>query len=106
MASMIFGKANLAAGVEQQLGAAVPANQTAVANISFVNRGSVPVRIRLAFGTGIVAADTDWIAYDRLLLPNCEYEKTGCLLTEGEKIFVRSDLATVSTRAHALLEGA
>lgn len=106
MASMIFGKANLVAGVEQQIGAAIPANQTAVANISFVNRGSVPVRIRLAFGSAIVAAEGDWIAYDRILLPNCEYEKTGCLLTEGEKIFVRSDLATVSVRAHALLEGA
>ncbi|MDM5178521.1 hypothetical protein PO883_15085 [Massilia sp. DJPM01] len=106
MASMIFGKANLVAGVEQQLGSAVPANETAVANVSLVNRGSVPVRIRLAFGTGIAAADADWIAYDRILLPNCEYEKTGCLLTEGEKIFVRSDTATVSARAHALLEGA
>lgn len=106
MASALIGKAALAAGAEVQLGATVPANQTAIMNVSFVNRGSAVARIRLSIGTGLSGADADAISYDRFLLPNCEYEKMGMVLTEGEKIFVRSDIATVSARAHGLLEGA
>jgi hypothetical protein len=106
MASALIGKAALAAGTEVQLGIAVPVNQTAIMNVSFVNRGAFPAKIRLSVGAGIGSADADAISYDRTLLPNCEYEKMGMVLTAGEKIFVRSDVATVSARAHGLLEGA
>lgn len=105
MAYVLVGNADVSTSSWSLL-ATVPAGQTAAMNVSFVNRGAANVRLKFAVGSGSAPAIGDYISFDRVILPNCEYEKIGMIINSGEKIWAKTDIATVSGRAHGLLEGA
>jgi hypothetical protein len=96
-----IGSADLAAGTDTDLTAGGVA-ENMVANVCMVNRGAAIVKVRLAIGTGTGPAAGDYLEYDAQLPPNGVIERTGLAVSTGEKIFVRTDIATVSVRAHGL----
>jgi len=71
-------------------------------NVIFSNRNAGAARVRLYIGTGgsPVAADNIW--YDLEIPGNKPAEQTGIICSSGEKVWVRSDLANVSVRAHGV----
>ena len=99
MASGLFGKADLAAGVDTQIGGPVPAGKVATLNIRFCNRSSGAAKYRVAIGAGASPAAEDYITYDKEII-----EDTGIVCGAGEKIWVRSDVANVSVRVHGFEE--
>lgn len=95
-----LGSADLAASVDTLLFTAV-ANQ--IFNVRFTNRSAVAAaKIRVAIGTGGSPAAADYITYDSNLPANGILEDTGLACTAGEKVWVRSDTANVSVRAHGV----
>lgn len=101
MPSGLWGKADLAAGVDTQIGTPVPAGKIATLNIRFCNRGSSAAKYRVAIGTGEAPAGMDYITYDKAII-----EDTAVVMSAGEKIWVRSDLVDVSVRVHGFEEEA
>ena len=94
-----IGAADLAAGVDTLLGMA---DENMVINVCLVNRGNTFVKVRLAIGAGTTPGNTDYLEYDTIMLANGVLERTGIVISSGEKIWVRTDTATVSARAHGL----
>lgn len=101
MPSGLWGKADLAAGVDTQVGDPVPAGKVATLNIRFCNRGGVAAKYRVAIGTGGAPAAADYITYDKEIV-----EDTAIAVSAGEKVWVRSDVANVSVRVHGFEEAA
>lgn len=99
MASGLWGKADLAAGVDTQIGDAVAAGKVATLNIRFCNRSGSAAKYRVAIGTGGAPAAGDYITHDREII-----EDTGIVLSAGEKLWVRSDIPNVSVRVHGFEE--
>lgn len=99
MPSGLWGKADLAAGVDTQIGDPVPVGKVATLNIRFCNRSTAAVKYRVAIGSGGAPAAADYITYDKEIV-----EDTAIVLSSGEKIWVRSDLANVSVRVHGFEE--
>lgn len=95
-----IGSADLSAATDTLLGAALDENM--VVNITLCNRGSASVKVRIAIGTGASPVNADYLEYDFPVIPNGVLERTGIAVSSGEKIWVRSDLATVSARAFGL----
>ena len=100
MASGKLGSADLAAATDTLLFTAGATPQTF--NVRFANRNVTSVRIRVAIGTGASPATTDYVDYDVILLANGILEDTGLVASSGEKVWVRSDNANVSVRAHGM----
>jgi hypothetical protein len=73
---------------------------TATATVRFCNRTAGRPRVRLAIGPTDNIADATFMEYDTELRPNSVLENTGIALSAGERVFVRTDLAGVSVRAH------
>lgn len=101
MASGKLGAVDLGAAANTLLFTAA-ANKVTTANIRFANRNALPAKIRLAIGVGAEPAGTDYMSYDLELPPNGTIEDTGVVLSAGEKVWVRSDVANVSVRAHGM----
>lgn len=99
MPSGLWGKADLATGVDTQIGAAVGAGNIATLNIRFCNRNIGTAKYRVAIGAGGAPAAADYITYDKEII-----EDVGIVLSAGEKVWVRSDLANVSVRVHGFEE--
>lgn len=99
MAQGKLGSANLSAGVDT-LVYTVPAGMSATANIRIVNRNTDTAKVRVAVGTGLSPAAADYIDYDVAIPPSGILEDTGVVCSAGEKIWVRSDVASVSVRVH------
>lgn len=100
MAQGFLGRADLAAGVDTLLFTASSTPQTF--NVRFANRTSGIVKVRMAIGTGASPAAADYVDYDVIIQPNTILEDTGLVASSGEKVWVRSDIANVSVRAHGL----
>lgn len=100
MASGLLGKADLAANTDTLLFTAAASPQTF--NVRFANRTNADVKIRVAIGTGGAPAAADYVDYDIKLLASGILEDTGLVASSGEKVWVRSDTANVSVRAHGL----
>lgn len=99
MASGKLGAADLAAEADTLI-YTVPAGKVATVNVRFANRNAAEVKIRLAIGTGATPAAEDYLDYDVPVI--LILEDTGLALSAGEKIWVRSDTANVSVRAHGM----
>lgn len=71
-------------------------------NVRFANRNTSSIKIRVAIGMGAAPAVADYIDYDVSVPPNGIVEDTGIVASSGEKVWVRSDTANVSVRAHGM----
>jgi hypothetical protein len=94
-----LGSADLAANTDTLLGTA---DETMIVNVRLVNRGAMAAVVRLAIGAGVAPAAADYFEYDAVISPKGILENGGLALSAGEKIWVRSDSATVSARAHGV----
>ena len=99
MASGILGSANLVAATSTLLFTAA-AVQTC--NIRFCNRTGSIVHYTLAIGVGSTPTWTDYLNFALPVAANGVVEDTGLVLSAGEKVWVMSDTAGVSVRAHGL----
>lgn len=103
MASGNLGSAALAAAADTLI-YTVPAGKVATLNINCTNRDSVSAKVRIAIGVGANPANADYIQYDTTLAGNGVIERTGIVCGAGEKVWVRSDTASVSVRIHGFEE--
>lgn len=94
-----LGNADLAAATDTDLTNG-GVNENMVVNVCMVNRGAASVKVRIAVGA--VLDTKAYLEYDAQILPSGVLERTGIVVSTGEKIWVRSDTATVSARAHGL----
>lgn len=99
MAQGKLGSADLAAATDTTL---FTAASVQTFNVRFANRNAQAVKVRVAIGTGVSPAAADWVTYDATVAANGILEDTGLVASAGEKVFVRSDTAGVSVRAHGL----
>lgn len=104
MAQGKLGSADLSVGVDTLVYTA-PANTTATVNIRVTNRSASSAAVRVAVGAGASPAAADYIDYDVVVPANGIMEDTGVVCSAGEKIWVRSSVASVSVRVHGF-EGA
>lgn len=100
MGSGKLGSADLAAGTDTLLFTADMTPQTF--NIRFANRNAVLASVRVAIGAGVSPAAADYVDYDVTVLANGILEDTGLVASSGEKVWVRSNIANVSVRAHGM----
>lgn len=100
-----FGSADLAAGVETVI-YTVPNNTVATSSLTIVNRGPDAALIRVAIYSGANSSAADFIEYDAMLPVGGVLERTGIVLSAGEKLAVQSDVANVTARAHGFEQGA
>jgi hypothetical protein len=100
MATGKLGSADLAATTDTLLFTADVTPQTF--NVRFANRNTSAVKVRVAIGTGGAPAVTDYVDYDVTVQALGILEDTGLVASSGEKVWVRSDTANVSVRAHGM----
>ncbi len=103
MPSGKLGTADLAANADTLL-YTVPDGKVTTASVRLCNRGTGDARIRIAVGAGEDPSHADYIEYDAKVPANGILEDTGIAMSAGEKLWVRSDTATVSARAHGFEE--
>ena len=100
---MRLAASNLAAAQNVAL-YTVPADRRAVLTVSLCNRAAASAKVRLALTAGGDPTDADWLEYDASLTGSGVLERTGLALAAGQKVFVRSDTATVSASAYGVEE--
>lgn len=72
-------------------------------NIRFANRNATNAHLRVAISMSAVdPADDEWVDYDVPCLAQGIMEDTGLVASSGEHVWVRTDLAGVSVRAHGM----
>lgn len=103
MPSGVLGAADLAAATNTTI-YTVPASRVATVNINICNRGTSPVKIRLAVSATASPAAGSYIEYDANLAGNGVLERTGFVLEAGRLVVAYSDLATVSVVVHGFEE--
>ena len=80
----------------------VPVGTYAVANISLTNRNATSISLRVAMATTATPADSEWIEYDTVLIPNGVFERTGLVLQGGLNIVVYSTQANVGCTVYGI----
>ncbi|MEC4767939.1 hypothetical protein LPL18_011445 [Halomonas sp. CUBES01] len=83
----------------------VPADTVATLNISLVNRGTEPAKVRVAITDAAEPGDADWIEYGAEI-PEAGgvLERTALVAGAGEKIIILSDVGNISARVHGFEE--
>lgn len=83
----------------------VPASTMATLNITLVNRGEDPAKVRVAITDSPNPSDADWIEYNTTIPANGGVlERTALVAGAGENIIIHSDTGTVSVRVHGFEE--
>ena len=100
MPSGKLGSVNLAANTTTLLFTVAATPQSF--NVRFTNRNNTSAQIRLAIGTGSSPSPEDYMDYNLVLPAYSVLEDTGIVASLGEKVWVYSDIANVSVRAHGL----
>jgi len=77
----------------------VPSSKKSVLSLCLTNRGLANAAIRIALTTGSNVTDADYIAFDAVVYPKESHERNGIVLTDGQRIYVRTDTATVNAVA-------
>lgn len=100
MATGKLGSADLTAATNTLLFTATSAQ---IFNVRFANRNSSSsVKVRVAIGAGGAPTAADYVTYDVNIPANGILEDTGLSCSSGEKVWVWSDMANVSVRAHGV----
>ena len=79
-----------------------PVGSYAIANISLTNRNATSINLRVAMATTATPADSEWIEYDTVLIPNGVFERTGLVLQGGLNIVVYTNLANVGCTVYGI----
>lgn len=101
MASGRLGNADLAATTNTTL-YTVPANTFSVITVSFCNRGTSSVTLRLAVAATSTPGNDEWYEYDTVLSAKGVFERTGLVVDATKKIIVYSSAANVTAIVHGI----
>lgn len=99
MALGTLGKSDLPAGIDTLLWTA---DEPAIIAVRLVNRGADEVKLRVAITSGGAPAAADYIEYDTPLGERQVLENSNLAVSQGDKVYARTDIATVSARAHGI----
>jgi hypothetical protein len=96
LSGTLGGQALLAGQEAKPYSCAAPAVAVAF-TVSFCNKTTGPVRVRLAHGPGATTATagTLYWEYDTVIQPNEVLERTGLAMSAGRSVFAQSDTAGV-----------
>lgn len=72
----------------------------ATVTVSLCNRGAAPATVRIAVAAAAAPTAAEYIEYGVTLPAGGVLERTGIVLSAGERIVAYSDAATVSARVH------
>lgn len=100
MPNGLVGKALLVANTWTQLGAAMA--EDSIVNVRFANEGATVAKVWVSIGTGVATDAGNIVTPGVGVAGLCPYEDTGLSLSAGEKVFVKTDGASVTARAHAV----
>lgn len=89
----------------------VPADNKAIVSLTLCNRGGASPKVRVALTNGAAPTAADWIEYDTPLpiagsTGGSSLQLTGIALGAAQRIYVRSDLATVGATVHGVVQSA
>lgn len=79
-----------------------PTDTYTVASVSFCNRGSNPTTLDLAIADLDTPANGEYLEFQTELLPKNILERTGLVLSAGQKIVTRSSQANISCVAFGI----
>jgi hypothetical protein len=82
----------------------VPTQRRATININCCNVGASSARVHLAVSADETPADAQWIEWDAALDPSGVLERTGIVLSAGQKVFARSDTGGVTVNVWGIEE--
>lgn len=101
MATGRLGTADLAPATNTTL-YTCPTNTFAVASVNVCNRGNSAIAVRLAVADDDTPTDAEYIEYDIEILPKGVLERTGIVLSNEQKLVVRSSAVNVSAVAFGI----
>lgn len=101
MATGILGAEDLSAGTYTTL-YTVPADKFTVASVSVVNRGNVPVGIRLAVCDASTPTNAEFLEYDTELDAKAILERTGIVMQADKLLVVYSTAVNVNAIAFGI----
>lgn len=96
MATGRLGTANITTATTLTTVYTVPANTFTLCTISVCNRGNSDAGIRMALAADVAPADDEWIEYGVDVAGHGVLERTGVLLSAGQKIIVWTSAPNVS----------
>ena len=105
MASGRLGKARLAANTDTVI-YTVPASMLATVNINACNMGATAATVTFAIAATDAPANGDYYDMSILQASGDIVERTGLLLTAGERVIARATTASVDVRVHGTEEAA
>lgn len=103
MASGILGKASLAATTETLLYTA-PTGRVVSLSVNLCNLSADTAKVRLAMVDGATTTDAHYIEYDTSLEAKGVMERTGLVISAGQKVVAYSDIANVSVVVYGFEE--
>jgi hypothetical protein len=103
MASGILGKASLVAATETVL-YTVPTGRVTSCSVNICNVSADTAKIRLALVDGATTTDAHYIEYDTSLASKGVMERTGLVVSAGQKVVVQSDTSNVSAVVYGFEE--
>jgi hypothetical protein len=101
MANGRLGIADLAANTNTTVYTA-PASTFSVVTVSVCNRSATQRSVRIALASADTPALGEWIEFDTSLVGNGTLERTGIVLSAGQKVVVLSNSTDVSAVVYGL----
>jgi len=101
MATGKLGSADLAANTNTTA-YTVPASTFAVVTVSMCNRSTTQRSIRVALADADTPTSDEWIEFDTSLVGNGTLERTGIVLSAGQRIVVFSNSIDVAAVVYGL----
>lgn len=96
MATGRLGTANITAAATETTVYTVPSNNFTMCTISICNRGNSEAAIRVALSSSSTPTDDEWIEYNVDIGGHGVLERTGVLLSAGQRIIVWTSAPNVS----------
>jgi hypothetical protein len=96
MATGRLGTANITTAATYFTPYVVPVNTFTMCSISVCNRGNSDAGIRIALAASTTPTDDEWIEYNVAIAGGGVLERTGVLLSAGQRIIVWSSTPNVS----------
>lgn len=90
MASGRLGAIDMTNAATDTVAYTVPINTFSVVNVSFCNRNTTTITIRLSISASSTALATEYLEYETQLLPNGVLERTGIVMDAGKIVLCRA----------------